>query len=552
VKKIIIVLIFLFYALVNFSQLIFPTSSEMSIEKSNIAKPFSNKPLDIIKANDSMYYTFIAGGICPNLSVRAYKNGSIMPNGYEYGSRVNDLIIKQKNDLWLAIFKLQYIDDIGAREEIFLREKNGKIISTAKSFKEFDSKNVILYSDFTFINDSVILCVPSFKKKNGNQIPDFNSHLYYTNLDGKILDSISNSIKTIYKIERFENGFIAADNKYIYRLNNALEILQSTSLSNTKEIFIRKNNLYILNSEKTLIVLTAKNLTKKTQIENIVDLNHDNENIYFLKNNTISYIDTTNFQEKVTITLSEDKSINVSQFALKKDHILLGGSDTHDYKVSEFRAYNTQNKTTILPDVSITAKMDSFVVDTFQIHVTSGGTFIEYDNKAYYSYEVQNNGTNKITNGIVFSPEYNGINCSRAFVEKEFETILPGQKIKGSGIIYIRNALSVNICLYIPSIDNQPDQKPNDNKTCLLLSSTKQTSPITKSVQINPNPATDVIEIVTEANIKMPISIYDLNGKCALKASSQSIDISKLHTGIYIVRMETKEGFVLNKKLVKY
>jgi hypothetical protein len=551
-KKIAVLFLFTIQCVGSFAQLIFPVASEMSIEKSNIAEPYINTPQEIIKANDSMYYAFLAGGICPTLSIRAYKNGTLIPKKYEYGDRVSDLIIKQRNNLWLAIFKLQYTDDIVAAEEIFLREKDNNIISTESPTGVFDSDNVIFYSDFTFINDSVVLCIPSFKKRNGDQILDFNSHLYYTNLDGIILDSISNPLPTINKIEKIENGFIVADNNNIYKLNESFELLKTLPIGKTVKINTQENTFSILTKENTLILFDIEDFSKKAQIQNITDLYQEKKNIYYLKNNTISYIDLIDYKENVTIELSEDKTIELEQFALKNSHLLLGGRDANKFNVSEFRAYNLQNKNTELRDVSITAKMDSFIVDTFQIHIVGNDTVIEYNNKAYFSYEVTNNSTSEVLDGIVFSPVFGGRNCSLGYIKKPFGKILPGQSIKGNGSIPIRSALSYDLCLYIPSVDNMPDQKPENNKTCIILSATDQIVSINKSVLIKPNPAIDKIEIVSDASIKMPISIYDVNGKCALKAIDKFIDISALNAGIYIAKIETKDGLVISQKFVKY
>lgn len=70
-------------------------------------------------------------------------------------------------------------------------------------------------------------------------------------------------------------------------------------------------------------------------------------------------------------------------------------------------------------------------------------------------------------------------------------------------------------------------------------------------VEIRPNPAKYHIEINSHSNIEI-INIYDLNGKLMLKTNKnfESIDISNLNSGIYIVEVKAGEQ-IYRQKLVK-
>ena len=66
-----------------------------------------------------------------------------------------------------------------------------------------------------------------------------------------------------------------------------------------------------------------------------------------------------------------------------------------------------------------------------------------------------------------------------------------------------------------------------------------------KSLKIYPNPAKDVLTILTDANTE-GVSIFDINGRLVLSVvdKSQNVNIQKLASGVYFVRMMDKMGFV--------
>ena len=70
------------------------------------------------------------------------------------------------------------------------------------------------------------------------------------------------------------------------------------------------------------------------------------------------------------------------------------------------------------------------------------------------------------------------------------------------------------------------------------------------SMQLQPNPATDKVEIVTSSTIQNVI-ITDCNGKQVLETNQSVFDIGALQSGIYFVKITTVDGAVANQKLVK-
>ena len=66
-----------------------------------------------------------------------------------------------------------------------------------------------------------------------------------------------------------------------------------------------------------------------------------------------------------------------------------------------------------------------------------------------------------------------------------------------------------------------------------------------KSLKIYPNPAKDVLTILTDANTE-GVSIFDINGRLVLSVvdKSQNVNIQSLASGVYFVRLMDKTGFV--------
>ena len=65
-----------------------------------------------------------------------------------------------------------------------------------------------------------------------------------------------------------------------------------------------------------------------------------------------------------------------------------------------------------------------------------------------------------------------------------------------------------------------------------------------KSLKVYPNPAKDVLTIITDANTE-GVSIFDINGRLVLSVvdKSQNVNIQNLASGVYFVRMMDKTGF---------
>lgn len=74
--------------------------------------------------------------------------------------------------------------------------------------------------------------------------------------------------------------------------------------------------------------------------------------------------------------------------------------------------------------------------------------------------------------------------------------------------------------------------------------------------QLDPNPATDFIYIKTTLNEPATIEIYDLQGRKVIEKSTvnkkEKIDVSNLKSGLYIINLNSRDGRVKRKKMVKH
>ena len=65
-------------------------------------------------------------------------------------------------------------------------------------------------------------------------------------------------------------------------------------------------------------------------------------------------------------------------------------------------------------------------------------------------------------------------------------------------------------------------------------------------ISIYPNPAHDIINIITEEAV-ISVEIIDISGKIVAQTTNSSIDISHLHKGFYLVKINTERGVNVKK-----
>tara|TARA_R110002012_G_scaffold322089_1_gene555068 strand:- start:26034 stop:28100 length:2067 start_codon:yes stop_codon:yes gene_type:complete len=112
-----------------------------------------------------------------------------------------------------------------------------------------------------------------------------------------------------------------------------------------------------------------------------------------------------------------------------------------------------------------------------------------------------------------------------------------------------------NLIIYWPSgiVDNIPNPTINQ-RLCVTegQSLTVQDYEL-ETLSIYPNPAENIINISSPVSLNGKIvTVFDINGKKVLnsKLETNTLDVSKLQTGFYILRLES-EGRVINRKFIR-
>lgn len=73
-----------------------------------------------------------------------------------------------------------------------------------------------------------------------------------------------------------------------------------------------------------------------------------------------------------------------------------------------------------------------------------------------------------------------------------------------------------------------------------------------KEIKIHPNPATDNIYIDgIEQNEIKSMSILDMNGREVSTQSNTTLNINNLSSGIYLLKIETRENFIFTQKFIR-
>lgn len=70
------------------------------------------------------------------------------------------------------------------------------------------------------------------------------------------------------------------------------------------------------------------------------------------------------------------------------------------------------------------------------------------------------------------------------------------------------------------------------------------------AVSISPNPATDVLNVQSDAKI-ISVEIFNLNGQKVLQGKSEKLMIQSLTQGTYVVQIRTENGEIFTQKLIK-
>jgi hypothetical protein len=112
-----------------------------------------------------------------------------------------------------------------------------------------------------------------------------------------------------------------------------------------------------------------------------------------------------------------------------------------------------------------------------------------------------------------------------------------------------------NITIYWPSgiIDNIPNPTINTTLNIVEGSALNIEDETLVDVSIYPNPVEAILTIETSADLTNKIAtVFDMNGKRVLnqKLTTNTLDVSRLESGIYFLRLES-EGRSIKRKFIK-
>ena len=149
------------------------------------------------------------------------------------------------------------------------------------------------------------------------------------------------------------------------------------------------------------------------------------------------------------------------------------------------------------------------------------------------------------------------INSQNAF-ENElpvFSTLINGQGYEEGNPIILKIWSENNIVLADFTMDAVydayvSDVYPEGDGKYSVVNITKGTSIVSDEIIVYPNPANDIINIVTSMDIKS-ISIFNNIGQTIYQGNETQININNLESGVYIIMIDNGNEIISKKILIK-
>ncbi len=156
------------------------------------------------------------------------------------------------------------------------------------------------------------------------------------------------------------------------------------------------------------------------------------------------------------------------------------------------------------------------------------------------TFDLKNNNGDKIENGKI---DFNNQTCYTDLNGiASFKGILPNSRLDYTVTVvgYAGANGSINVVA-------------SSNKIITLQNTTRLDTPSAQEMQIFPNPASGLVTFSTNKNTS--VSIFDISGKMvysfALNAASMPIDLSKLGSGVYLVKYHNAQQSFVKKLIIK-
>ncbi len=207
--------------------------------------------------------------------------------------------------------------------------------------------------------------------------------------------------------------------------------------------------------------------------------------------------------------------------------------------------FNAQaNDTIVLNDGSLCSDLEKIECNSFEFVVDSLSTIsingVNYrqqfttllDNNSNWTYHVPNLGSNYSIIEIIGSTSY--FFGRSKFVTMEGPAISLRCYDDGQGFVYKHSTVYSN-CAYIPQFPTSVDEKTAEK------------------FSIFPNPAQEVLQVNIDNIKNVTYAIIDITGKIVQSntLNGESIDISRLATGVYSLQLSNKETILGGRKFIK-
>ena len=184
-----------------------------------------------------------------------------------------------------------------------------------------------------------------------------------------------------------------------------------------------------------------------------------------------------------------------------------------------------------------------------------------------FSFDITNEGSSSVNSFSVTSQSLSGWFCLDWAFWKHYEglNILPGETVTitdsiDSYIIYVQNIDSLHLAAHAPNhkFDGNPLNNNTDSFSEVIVDVDEVLKQKQLAISITPNPAQDRINIILEETIpsfNLDVEFFDAIGnkvyQTELKNSThRTIHLDKFSSGIYFVKIKSKEGHFAIKKLI--
>lgn len=195
--------------------------------------------------------------------------------------------------------------------------------------------------------------------------------------------------------------------------------------------------------------------------------------------------------------------------------------------------------------------------DTINVNINPNTNDTTYSKIPLFKWEVNitagpDNGDEIIKGIIASNPLENLFDCFDTRVFETFQMPRNGETMTLSDTLSLRQANDLDLCLYIHSINDRPNQNSNEEALCTFLTSTTEfQQKVARELKLYPNPTQDRLYIQSKSSIDL-IEIYDMAGRlmCITFSPIDYIDVSFFPVGMFTVTVLTN-GERMHERFVK-